>query len=175
MKLSTIQNAYVPVLRTLAESKASVGATAQADGPVEVAGQKFALHPQLAALPGAHLVVAARPAADDQVETLKILARDLILPGIKAAWPGASNVITGALVIWATAEFWNTVQDPSKDSHQKTIAGVRLVNGIAGFGLSIQQAPSDAVLVNTISGLVIATADKLYAFELDKKQDGRVG
>lgn len=146
-----------------------------------VGSQQFALLAQVPGLPtpmpttptaAAPAPAAPKPGlnyikhAELQATELEFVAREFVLPGIKAAWPNASQVITGVEIVWAAKEFWEQAADERSDSRKTVIAGVRLASKIAGLYLGATHAPSEALLTNQFAGLVIATVDKVYSAQL---------
>ena len=148
--------------------------------------QQFALLSQLPAMPTTLAASAAAPVhasdpsggrlnfikqAELQRIELEYVAREFVLPGIKAAWPNLSNVITGVEILWAAKEFWEDAADEKADSRQTTMAGVKLASKVAGLYLGVTHAPFQAQLTNQFAGLIVATADKVYSAQIKAQKE----
>ena len=191
MKLMTVNAAHAPGLRLLAENRRTVGAVAlglpslglppagmlsQAlglSGVARVGNHQFTLLASVPAMPSPaggttppakHLNYLQQTKL--QTVELEFVVREFVLPGIKLAWPGASDVITGVEIVWAGKEFWDQVSDEKADRHKTIMAGVKLASKVTGLYLGMTQAPAEALLTNQIAGLVIATTDKVYSAKI---------
>ena len=109
--------------------------------------------------------------AELQRTELEYIAREFVLPGIKAAWPNASQVITGVEIVWAAKDFWVEAADEKADSRKTAMAGVRLVSKVAGLYLGATHAPFEAQLTNQLAGLIVATADKVYSAQIKAREN----
>ena len=181
MRIMTIKPAHAAQLRTLAERDDALalaalpadaaapadvagGASgADATGELSLAGARFAVLGSLsptAATPASPTTLAPDAA---QAEALKVLARDLMLPAVKEIWPTTGEVVTGTQLVWAGVDFWQQLSEEEVDSTEVAIAGVKVLSSAVGLALSLIQAPAYAQATNTVAGLVVATAGKLYA------------
>jgi hypothetical protein len=188
MRIMTIKPAHAAQLRTLAERDDAlalaalpadaaeaaapddvVGGTpgAAAGGELNLAGARFAVL-------GSSIATAATPAGTStlapdaaQAQALKVLARDLMLPAVKEIWPTTGEVVTGTQLVWAGVEFWQQLADEEVDGTELAISGVKVLSSAVGLALSLCQAPAYAQTTNTVAGLIVATAGKLYAVRTD--------
>jgi hypothetical protein len=97
---------------------------------------------------------------------LEYIAKEFVLPAIKAIWPDASTVVTGVEIVWASKDVWDSAADDKADTQQTVMAGVKLASKVAGLYLGATHAPSEALLTNQIAGLIVATTDKVYSAKL---------
>ena len=165
MKIMTVNAQIAPALRSLAEDPTTVGAVAQA-----MPGGTLAFN-RLASLPGLPMPMAVKglnyvQKSALQHTELEYIAKEFVLPSIKAMWPEASTVITGVEIVWATKDVWDSAADDKADTRQTVMAGVKLASKIAGLYLGATHAPSEALLTNQIAGLIVATTDKVYSAKL---------
>lgn len=152
----------------------------------QLGGQQYALLAQLPAVPTTAAAMAAAPAVPAQAPAgqlnylkqaelqrieLEYIAREFVLPGIKAAWPNASHVITGVEILWAAKDFWVEVADEKADTRKTAMAGVKLASTVAGLYLGATHAPLEAQLTNQFAGLIVATADKVYSAQIKARAD----
>ena len=165
MKIMTVNAQIAPALRSLAEDRSTVGAVAQA-----VPGGALAFN-RLASLPGLPMPLPVKGLNYVQTSALQhteleYIAKEFVLPAIKAMWPDASTVVTGVEIVWATKDVWDSAADDKADTQQTVMAGVKLASKIAGLYLGATHAPREALLTNQIAGFVVATTDKVYSAKL---------
>jgi hypothetical protein len=101
-------------------------------------------------------------------DTVKILAQELILPMIAKVAPVAKPYVTGVQALWLTADLFKEISEEEFDGTKATIKAVRLANKAVDALLTFQGAPDSATMINSIAGLCVATADKLYVARLDE-------
>ena len=163
MKIMTVNAQIAPALRSLAEDRTTVGAVVQA-----MPGGTLAFN-RLASLPGLPVPVQSlnyvRQSALQHTE-LEYIAKEFVLPSIKAMWPDASTVITWVGIVWAAKDVWDSAADEKADTRQTVMAGVELASKVAGLYLGATHAPSEALLTNQIAGFIVATTDKVYSAKL---------
>lgn len=165
MKIMTVNAQIAPALRGLAEDHTTVGAVAQALPGGTLTFNRLATLPGLP-VPGPVLGLNYVQQSALQHAQLEYIAKEFVLPTIKAMWPDASTVITGVEVVWAAKDVWDSAADEKADSRQTVMAGVKLASKVAGLYLGATHAPSEALLTNQIAGFVVATTDKVYSAKL---------
>lgn len=101
-------------------------------------------------------------------DTVKILAQEFILPMIAKVAPVAKPYVTGVQALWLAADLFKEISEEEFDGTKATIKSVRLANKAVDALLTFQGAPDSATMINSIAGLCIATADKLYVARLDE-------
>lgn len=170
MKIMTVNARIAPALRSLAEDRTTVGAVARALPGGTVAFTRLASVPGLPMpLPVKGLNYVQQSAL--QHSELEYIAKEFVLPSIKVMWPDASTVITGVEIVWAVKDVWDAAADEKADTRQTVMAGVKLASKISGLYLGATQAPPEALLLNQIAGLVVATTDKVYSAKLKALMD----
>ena len=101
-------------------------------------------------------------------DTVRILAQELILPMIAQVAPVAKPYVKGVQALWLAAELFKEISEEEFDGTKATIKSVRLASKAVDALLTLQGAPDSATMINSIAGLCIATADKLYVARLDE-------
>jgi hypothetical protein len=175
VKLSTAVPAFQPILRKIAEDPQSLSAYSSE------LQEKLKLKPNSTiALPlgGTLCLSSSLPHNLDlkgldgskvDFESLKIISQNFILPTLSETMPGTEPYVTGAQVLWISADIYKEIIEDEIDVTKVTIKVVELASKVTGILLTHQGAPNAALVLNTVAALCIATADKLYVARLSEK------
>jgi hypothetical protein len=169
MIVTTCKPQYVRTLKSLAEDPRYLsGYSSELQKGLDLRSIKtiqlpsagtLALAPSLP--PGVSLCKSDGSEAKD-FESMKIFAQELILPMIAKIAPVTRPYVTGVQALWLAVDLFNEVREEDVDGGKATIKSIRIASKAVDALLTYQGAPEPAILANSIAGLCIATADKLY-------------
>ncbi len=169
MIVTTLKPQYEQIFKTIAEDPRYLSGYSSGLGkglslqPIQTVQLQMAgtLHLAPSLPPGVGLRHSDGSEARD-FATMKIVAQELILPMIAKVAPVTKPYVTGVQAVWLAVDLFNEICEEDIDGTKVTIKSVRLANKAVDTVLTFQGAPGPAITVNSISGLCIATADKLY-------------
>jgi hypothetical protein len=170
MQVMTVKEALQSQLRKTAEDPTTVasvektlltGLDKNASRPVSFTSQHSLehlvspLHPVLSE--------ARIGGAQSDFETLKKIAEDLVFPFLQPSNPNEKLFITGVQIVFATIDFWSSISNKELSADAKTLKGVSIAQKAAGAFLAYHEINGLPRSLNSISGYIISTANKVLA------------